>query len=127
MKDAPMADKNAVKELNIIGSGTTVEGKIRTQGNIRVDGKMVGELHAAENVAVGLTGEIEGNINGRNVTVGGKIRGNIIAVDKLVFEGKAVVRGDIRAARLVIDEGAVFDGKISMSDARTAGHDIQRY
>jgi cytoskeletal protein CcmA (bactofilin family) len=127
MKDAPMADKNAVKELNIIGSGTTIEGKIRTQGNIRVDGKMVGELHAAENVAVGLTGEIEGNINGRNVTIGGKIRGNIIAVDKLVFEGKAVVRGDIRAARLVIDEGAVFDGKISMSDARTAGHDIQRY
>jgi cytoskeletal protein CcmA (bactofilin family) len=127
MKDAPMADKNAVKELNIIGSGTTIEGKLRTQGNIRVDGKMVGELHAAENVAVGLTGEIEGNINGRNVTIGGKIRGNIIAVDKLVFEGKAVVRGDIRAARLVIDEGAVFDGKISMSDARTAGHDIQRY
>ncbi len=127
MKDAPMADKNAVKELNLIGSGTTIEGKIRTQGNIRVDGKMVGELHAAENVAVGLTGEIEGNINGRNVTVGGKIRGNIIAVDKLVFEGKAVVRGDIRAARLVIDEGAVFDGKASMSDARTAGHDIQRY
>ena len=127
MKDAPMADKNAVKELNIIGSGTTIEGKIRTQGNIRVDGKMIGELHAAENVAVGLTGEIEGNINGRNVTIGGKIRGNIIAVDKLVFEGKAVVRGDIRAARLVIDEGAVFDGKISMSDARTTGHDIQRY
>jgi cytoskeletal protein CcmA (bactofilin family) len=127
MKDAPMADKNAVKELNLIGSGTTIEGKIRTQGNIRVDGKMVGELHAAENVAVGLTGEIEGNINGRNVTIGGKIRGNIIAVDKLVFEGKAVVRGDIRAARLVIDEGAVFDGKISMSDARTAGHDIQKY
>jgi cytoskeletal protein CcmA (bactofilin family) len=127
MKDAPMADKSAVKELNIIGSGTTIEGKLRTQGNIRVDGKMVGELHAAENVAVGLTGEIEGNINGRNVTVGGKIRGNIIAVDKLVFEGKAVVRGDIRAARLIIDEGAVFDGKISMSDARTAGHDIQRY
>lgn len=127
MKDAPMADKNAVKELNIIGSGTTIEGKMRTQGNIRVDGKMVGELHAAENVAVGLTGEIEGNINGKNVTIGGKIRGNIIAVDKLVFEGKAVVRGDIRAARLVIDEGAVFDGKISMSDARTAGHDIQRY
>lgn len=127
MKDAPMADKNAVKELNIIGSGTTIEGKLRTQGNIRVDGKMVGELHAAENVAVGLTGEIEGNINGRNVTIGGKIRGNIIAVDKLVFEGKAVVRGDIRAARLVIDEGAVFDGKISMSDARTASHDIQRY
>ena len=61
------------------------------------------------------------------MTIGGKIRGNIIAVDKLVFEGKAVVRGDIRSARLVIDEGAVFDGRISMSEARSAGHDIQKY
>ena len=42
MKDAPMTDKNAGKELNLIGSGTTVEGKIRTQGSIRVDGKMMG-------------------------------------------------------------------------------------
>ncbi len=123
-----MADaKNAIKELNLIGSGTSLEGKVRTQGSIRIDGKVVGEVHAAENVAVGLTGEVDGMINGRNVTVGGKIKGNITAVDKLVFEGKAVVRGDIRAARLVIDEGAVFDGKISMSEARSGGHEAQRY
>jgi cytoskeletal protein CcmA (bactofilin family) len=121
-----MSDKNFVKEMNLLSAGTSIEGKIRTQGSIRIDGKMVGEVHAAENVAVGLTGEIEGMINGRNVTIGGKIRGNITAVDKLVFEGKAVVRGDIRAARLVIDEGAVFDGKISMTDARTGGHESQR-
>jgi cytoskeletal protein CcmA (bactofilin family) len=122
-----MAEKNAIKELNLIGAGTSVEGKIRTQGSIRIDGKMVGEVHAAENFALGLTGEVEGTVNGRNVTVAGKVRGNIIAVDKLVFEGKAVVRGDVRAARLVIDEGAVFDGKISMSDSKTGGHDPQKY
>jgi cytoskeletal protein CcmA (bactofilin family) len=122
-----MAEKNTIKELNLIGSGTSLEGKVRTQGSIRVDGKMVGELHAAENVAIGLTGEVDGMINGRNVTIGGKIRGNITAVDKLVFENKAVVRGDIKAARLVIDEGAIFDGKISMSDARPGGHEQQKF
>ncbi len=122
-----MADKNSIKELNLIGAGTSIEGKIRTQGSIRIDGKMVGEVHAAENLALGLTGEIEGTVNGRNVTVAGKVRGNINAIDKLVFEGKAVVRGDVRAARLVIDEGAVFDGKISMSDSKTGGHDLQKY
>ena len=121
-----MADKNAIKELNLLGAGTSVEGKIRTQGSIRIDGKLVGEVHAAENVAIGLTGEIEGMINGRIVTVGGKIRGNVTAVDKLVLEGKAVVRGDVRAARLVVDEGAQFDGRVSMTDGRAAGHEPQR-
>lgn len=114
-----MADKTSVKDLNLIGAGTTVEGKIRTQGSLRLDGKMTGEIHAAENLAIGSTGEIEGLVNGRNITVGGKVKGNITAVEKLVLEGKAVVRGDIRAARLVIDEGAIFDGKVSMTETKS--------
>lgn len=116
-----MADKNGMKDLNLIGAGTTVDGKIRTQGSLRIDGKLTGEVHAAENLAVGLTGEVEGAVNGRNVTVGGKIKGNITAVDKLVLEGKAVVRGDVKAAKLVIDEGASFDGRVSMTENRQGG------
>jgi cytoskeletal protein CcmA (bactofilin family) len=116
-----MADKNGMKDLNLIGVGTTVDGKIRTQGSLRVDGKLTGEVHAAENLAIGVTGEIEGAVNGRNVTVGGKVKGNITAVDKLVLEGKSSVRGDVKAAKLVIDEGAVFDGRISMTENRPGG------
>ena len=116
-----MADKNGMKDLNLIGAGTTVEGKIRTQGSIRIDGKLTGEVHAAESLAVGITGEIEGTANGRNVTVGGKVRGNITSVEKLVLEGKAVVRGDVKAAKLVVDEGATFDGRISMTENRPSG------
>jgi cytoskeletal protein CcmA (bactofilin family) len=116
-----MADNSAVKNLNLIGAGTTVEGKIRTQGSIRVDGKLTGEVHAAENLAVGITGEIEGTVNGRNVTVGGKVKGNITSVEKLVLESKAVVRGDVKASKLVIDEGAVFDGKVTMTEIRPTG------
>lgn len=116
-----MADKNGMKDLNLIGVGTTVDGKIRTQGSLRIDGKLTGEVHAAENLAIGVTGEVEGAVNGRNVTVGGKIKGNITAVDKLVLEGKASVRGDVKAAKLVIDEGATFDGRISMTESRPGG------
>jgi cytoskeletal protein CcmA (bactofilin family) len=116
-----MADTSTIKNLNLIGAGTTVEGKIRTQGSIRVDGKVTGEVHAAENLAVGLTGEIDGAVNGRNVTVGGKVKGNITSVDKLVMEGKSVVRGDVKAAKLVIDEGAVFDGRVTMTEIRPTG------
>lgn len=116
-----MADKNGMKDLNLIGTGTTVDGKIRTQGSIRIDGKLTGEVHAAENLAVGTSGEIDGGVNGKNVTIGGKVKGNITAADKLVLEGKSSVRGDVRAARLVIDEGAQFDGRVSMTETRQPG------
>ena len=46
-----------VKELNLIGAGTVVEGKIRSQGSVRVDGKLIGDVTASESIAVGLSGE----------------------------------------------------------------------
>ena len=111
-----MSKLDPVKELNIISPGTTVEGKIRSQGSVRIDGKVIGEIVASEALAIGQSGEIEGNVTAKNLTVSGKIRGSLNIAEKAVLEGKAVVRGDLRAARLVIDEGAIFDGKVSMSD-----------
>ena len=119
--ETPMDTKSST-ELNLIAAGTVFEGKLKTPGSIRVDGKIVGELIATNNVAIGQTGDIDGNVSARNVTIGGRIRGFIVAQEKLVFESKAVVRGDIRAAKLVIDEGAIFDGKCVMSDKMPAPH-----
>jgi len=114
-----MASKNEPNnELNLIGSGTTMEGKIRTPGSIRVEGKVIGEIIASNSVAVGASGDVDGTISAKNITIGGKMKGAVQAQEKLVFENKAVIRGDIRAAKLVIDEGAVFDGKCVMSDAK---------
>jgi cytoskeletal protein CcmA (bactofilin family) len=102
-------------ELNIIGPGTIIEGKLRSRGNIRIDGKVTGELFASETVSIGVSGEVDGAVSAKNISVGGKIKGSINAQEKLVFESKAVVHGDIRAAKLVIDEGATFDGNCSMA------------
>jgi cytoskeletal protein CcmA (bactofilin family) len=107
-------------ELNLITAGTVFEGKLRTPGSIRVDGKVVGEITATQNVSLGNAGDIDGNVSAKNVTIGGKMKGMIFAQEKLVLEAKAVVRGDIRSARLVIDEGAVFDGKCMMAEAKPA-------
>ena len=113
-----------VKEMNVIGAGTVVEGKVRSQGSVRIDGKLVGELTASESLAVGNTGEIDGNITAKNVTIGGKVKGTINVSEKVVFECKSVVRADIRATRLVIDEGSIFDGKVSMTD-RTPAYEVK--
>ena len=105
-------------ELNLIAAGTVFEGKLRTPGSIRIDGKITGEVIATQNISIGGSGEVEGNVTAKSVTIGGKIKGGILAQERLEFESKAVVRGDIRAAKLVIHEGALFDGKCVMSDAK---------
>ncbi|MBI5214414.1 MAG: polymer-forming cytoskeletal protein [Ignavibacteriae bacterium] len=112
MKNEPSAG------INLIGLGTVLEGKLRSPGDIQIDGKVVGEITASQNISIGSSGDVEGNINARNITIGGKIKGTIIAQEKLMFQNKAVVRGDIRAAKLVIDEGALFDGNCSMGEAK---------
>lgn len=102
----------------VITAGTICEGKLRSPGSIRVEGRIVGEIVAGQNVSIGSSGEVDGNVSAKVVSIGGKITGGILAQEKLVFESKAIVRGDIRAAKLVIDEGALFDGKCVMSDSK---------
>jgi cytoskeletal protein CcmA (bactofilin family) len=105
----------ASSELSLVGAGTVIEGKIRTEGSIRVDGKLHGDLLAKVNIAVGEHGVIEGNVSARNVSLAGKVSGTVTATEKLVLEGRSVMKGDIRATRLVVDEGAMFDGHCAMT------------
>jgi cytoskeletal protein CcmA (bactofilin family) len=102
-------------DLNLIAAGTVFEGKLKTPGSIRVDGKVIGDVVAAQNISVGTSGDVDGNLTAASVTIGGKLKGSIVAQEKLVLESKAAIKGDIRAARLVVDEGAQFDGKCAMS------------
>lgn len=112
-----MADKLQTNDgtLSLIGAGTTIEGKVKAEGSMRVDGKVVGDVITKANVTIGATGVVEGTVNGTNVALAGRVQGTVVASDKLVLENKSVMRGDIRAAKLVVDEGAVFDGQCAMS------------
>ena len=119
-----MTDKRqGSEELSLVGAGTTIEGKISTEGSIRIDGKLVGEVKAKSNAAIGPAGSVEGNVVAKNISVSGHIKGTVTASEKLILEGKSVMQGDIRAARLVIDEGAMFDGRCSMSGSPPAHHE----
>jgi len=109
---------DSIKDLNLVGVGTTIEGKIKSKGSVRIDGKLIGDVQANENLFVGESGEVDGTVTARNITIGGKLKGGVTASEKLVFESKSQVRGEIKAAKLIIDEGAVFDGKCTMADAK---------
>jgi cytoskeletal protein CcmA (bactofilin family) len=112
-----MADKMQTNDgnLSLIGAGTTIEGKVKADGSMRVDGKVIGDVTTKSNVTIGATGMVEGTVTATNVALAGRVQGTVVASDKLVLENKSVMRGDIRAAKLVVDEGAVFDGQVAMS------------
>jgi cytoskeletal protein CcmA (bactofilin family) len=102
------------QENNIIGQSTFIEGTIKSQGNIRIDGRIRGTVSTKGNFIIGLTGEIEGHSHAKNITISGKFDGNIEAVEKLILENNSKVTGDINTRRLVIDDGAIFNGNCTM-------------
>lgn len=101
-------------ELNFIGKGTYIEGNIKTESSLRIDGVVKGKLICKNTLTLGENGQIEGDVEAANAIVGGKIKGKIIVGDKLVLESKSSLKGELKAKKLIIDEGALFDGTSDM-------------
>lgn len=103
-------------ELNtILGKGTKFEGKINVQHSLRVDGRFEGDIDTTDTLVIGKEGEVIGNTKVKDLVIGGKLNGTVIADGKIVLESKSEFRGEMRTNKLVIDEGAIFEGKCSMS------------
>ncbi|HQT98472.1 MAG TPA: polymer-forming cytoskeletal protein, partial [Thermodesulfobacteriota bacterium] len=90
-------------------------GKVSVKGTIRIDGILEGDVQA-DWVIVGETGKILGNTRTRGMVVGGSVEGNIDATEAVELKEKATMVGEIRAPKLGISEGAVFDGRARMKD-----------
>ncbi len=103
-------------EVTIISSGVVIEGKLSSKGNVRVDGIVKGDVNVTGNVTIGESGDINGQVNADIITVGGKVVGKLNAKEKVVLEGKAVLKGDLIAKILVVEAGAKFDGNSKMDD-----------
>lgn len=110
---------NAVssEEVSIISPGLTVEGKLHSNGNVRIDGTIIGDVSVAGSITVGENGVVEGGVSAESVTLGGKITGIINAKEKITLESKAVLKGDIFTRILVVEAGAIFDGKSTMNSS----------
>ena len=115
-----MLNKNQkeVEELsnssNIIGKGTTVEGNVETFGNIRVEGKIIGDIKTKSKAAFGQSSHIEGSVLAQNAEVAGHITGTIEVTEQLVLKPTATIDGDIITNKLLVESGATFNGKCKM-------------
>jgi cytoskeletal protein CcmA (bactofilin family) len=102
-------------EVTIVSTGVILEGKLNSNGNVRIDGTVNGDIKAMGNVTVGESGEINGEISAENIIIGGRINGTVNAREKLTIESKSVLTGDIITKILEIEAGAKFDGKSTMN------------
>lgn len=100
----------------LIGMNTTFEGNIDSEGTVRVDGKVVGDIKVKGDVFVGTDGLVTGNIFANSVHLLGTVEGNVHSTGLLRLLSTAKLYGDIQVHSFVVDEGAILQGKCSMTD-----------
>ena len=105
---------------NVLASDVEVKGNLRFTGEMAFDGKLDGEIHSDGTLNLGENSVINGNIGVNSVVLRGKVTGNITAKDKIDIKSKAELFGDIRAAKLVIEEGVTFVGKTEVNPNKAA-------
>ncbi len=110
--------KRAADEIsnssNVIGKGTILEGNIETFGNLRIEGKVIGNIRSKSKVALGNSSQIEGNLFAQNADIEGQVKGKLEIAEVLVLKATAVINGDITTGKLVVESGAVFNGTCKM-------------
>lgn len=102
---------------NTIGKGTFLEGNIETYGNIRIEGKIKGDIKSKSKIALGHTSQVEGNILAQNADIEGEVVGKIEVAELLVLKSTSVVNGDIVTGKMVVEPGAVFNGSCKMGSS----------
>lgn len=107
-------DESPAGGNSIIGSGTTIQGNINSNGDIRIDGVLKGNLAGKGKILIGPEGTVEGDIEGEQADVLGKITGTIKVAGLLNLRGKAFVQGDIFAGKLQVEPTVTFNGQCHM-------------
>jgi cytoskeletal protein CcmA (bactofilin family) len=98
----------------VIAEDVEINGSIKCTGGIRLGGKVNGDVTTAGDVLVEKTSAVKGNMAGNSIVVMGLIKGNITAKERIELKGSAKVAGDIKAKRLVVEEGVTLVGKMEI-------------
>ena len=97
-----------------IDQGSSFEGKLSFKDTVRIDGHFTGEITSENTLIIGETGEIEANIRSKTVVISGSVSGDVVAGTKVVLHKSARMQGNIESPSLMIEEGASFNGQITM-------------
>jgi cytoskeletal protein CcmA (bactofilin family) len=100
--------------INSIMEGTSIEGEIRSDSNVRIDGRLKGTINARGRVIIGQSGIVDGEVICQSSDIEGQLNGKINCQDLLSLKATAKLQGDIITKKLAIEPGATFQGSCSM-------------
>jgi len=111
-----LTKKNVVENssINIIGKGTSIIGNLNSDGDIRIDGNIEGNIKASGKVLIGRTGKVKGDIFCATLDVSGTINGKINVSEILSLKADSNVLGDIITQKITIEPGAILNGTCKM-------------
>jgi cytoskeletal protein CcmA (bactofilin family) len=105
---------NVDKIDTILGKGVELDGKIKSSGLLRIEGRFEGEIECEQDLIITESGKVNAELKARNAFIAGTYEGDIILEGKLEIKSTGKVTGDIKVATLVIEDGAFFDGRCEM-------------
>ena len=105
------------EHYSVVSAECYFQGTLSVQGSLRVDGTLEGSVENARHVIVGTDGKIVGDVSAQIVVGGGAIEGNICA-DMLEVLAAASIKGDIRAKKMIVEEGGRIDGQCVIGEAQ---------
>ena len=114
------ANKSSVSDgnsINLIGNGTTIIGNIQSNGDVRIDGNLKGDISISGKLVVGPLGHIKGNVVCQNADISGEIDGQITVTEWLSLKANAKLLGDIITSKISIEPNAIFTGSCNMSNS----------
>ena len=109
---------NSADVSTLLSKDAEIKGSVKTQGSVRVDGTVIGDVISSQTVTIGATGVVDGNITAEDIIVAGRVKGALTARGRITLETSAQFEGDLSATKLAVAEGAVFRGLSNMGAAK---------
>lgn len=129
-KNQPDFAEQGQEVATIIAEGTLLAGTVESQGNMRIDGTVNGDVQGSNKVIIGPKGQVKGNITALQIIVLGKLTGDAIAKESLVLKAGAHMEGDIFTTILTIEPDVRFNGRCQMDnqviEMETGKKNVQR-
>ena len=103
---------------DVLSSDVEIKGSIKFQKELLIDGRVEGEINSDGVLTIGENADIRGEIKTKSITVFGKVHGNITVSERCELKARSTLQGDLKAARLTIEEGATFVGKSEVATGK---------
>ena len=114
----PRADGQPAFEGTYFGPKASIEGNVTGSEPVMIEGHVKGTIHLTGELRIGTQARVEAKVHARNVTIEGKVNGDISADERVELVASASVDGNIKAPKIVVAEGARFRGNVDMGSAK---------